>query len=376
MDVVLVKRAWDGEQDRAYLSVGAVTRRGPVHVVHDLPHLVVESLFGIGDGLWGELAAGAHAAVGAVTTARDAKTRKRGRIVSGAATGAPTDSWLSDGHRLAKTVTNAVTNRWGEGPDTPAGVRVRLAAQGIPDLDALLARVSDEQIAAAIQGVRALEQRWLALPPGGTLRLTWPLSDRILDETGTMARMTSPNPVDALRLAIATERAVLDCVRPDQLALPSPCAGWDVAALINHTIGAYATFAAAMTGGSVAAADHAAGDHLAAFDAATAACLAGFEADGAMERTVRHQFGEIPAAVAISMITTDGLVHAWDLARATGQSTDLAPELSAGVLAGCQQSVTPELRGTDGTKPFGPEQPVADDAPVADKLAAFLGRTV
>ena len=44
-----------------------------MHVIHDLPHLVVESLFGIADGLRAELAAGSHAAAGQAATAREAK---------------------------------------------------------------------------------------------------------------------------------------------------------------------------------------------------------------------------------------------------------------------------------------------------------------
>ena len=43
MEITLVKAAGPGEQDRAYLEVDGITRRGPVHVMHDLPHLVVES---------------------------------------------------------------------------------------------------------------------------------------------------------------------------------------------------------------------------------------------------------------------------------------------------------------------------------------------
>jgi hypothetical protein len=31
------------------------------------------------------------------------------------------------------------------------------------------------EIALAIRGVRHLEQRWMVVPPGGTLRLSWPL---------------------------------------------------------------------------------------------------------------------------------------------------------------------------------------------------------
>jgi hypothetical protein len=175
MEMTLVKAARPGDRDRAYLTVGGVTRRGPVHVIHDLPHLVVESLFAITDGLWGELAAGSHAAASQAAAARDPKRHKQGRIVSGAAAGTPTEMWLTPGHRRAKTITNCVANRWGDGPDTPRGVRDRVARADNPALADLLARVDDATIALAIEGVRDLEQRWLAVPPGGTLRLSYPL---------------------------------------------------------------------------------------------------------------------------------------------------------------------------------------------------------
>ncbi len=176
IEVTLVKAAWPGDRDRAWLTAAGVTRRGPVHVVHDLPHLVVESLFGIDDGLWAELTAGDHAVASHAAAARDPKRHKRGRIVSGAATGARTGEWLTPGHRRAKAITNCVANRWGDGPDTPAGVHDRAARLDDPSLQDLLARIDDQTIAMAIRGVRDLEQRWLAVPPGATLRLCWPLA--------------------------------------------------------------------------------------------------------------------------------------------------------------------------------------------------------
>jgi len=184
MEVTLVKAAGAGDRDRAWLTVAGVTRRGPVHVVHDLPHLAVESLFGLDDGLWAELAAGDHVAAGRAATARGPKRQKQGRIVSGAATGARTGEWLTLGHHRAKTLTNCVANRWGDGLDTPAGVRDRAARQNDPSLQDLLARVDDQTIAKAIRGVRDLEQRWLAVPPGGTLRLCWPLAPYFFAEPG------------------------------------------------------------------------------------------------------------------------------------------------------------------------------------------------
>ena len=44
MEITLVKAAGPGHRDRAWLTVGGVAQRGPVHVIRDLPHLVVESV--------------------------------------------------------------------------------------------------------------------------------------------------------------------------------------------------------------------------------------------------------------------------------------------------------------------------------------------
>ena len=173
--ITLVKAASPGARDRVYLERDAEAWQGPVHVVHDLPHLVVESLFAIEDGLWAELAARVHADAERAVTARDPKRQKKGRIVSGAASGARTDEWLTAGHRRAKLITNCVSNRSTDGPDTPAGVRARIARANDTAADELVGPLDDATIAAAIRGVQELARQWKDLPPGATLRLSWPL---------------------------------------------------------------------------------------------------------------------------------------------------------------------------------------------------------
>jgi hypothetical protein len=168
--------------DRTWLAVpGEPARQLAVHVVHDLPHLVVESLFGLGDGLWGVLAQGGFAA------ASQARTRSRGRRAR-LVTDVPLDDlgarhWA--GHVVAKAATNAVMNRWQDGPDTPDGVRARLRsgrAGGDPAdagyeqrVSELLARVDDDTITQAIAGTRRLSAAWAQLAPGEMLHLQWPL---------------------------------------------------------------------------------------------------------------------------------------------------------------------------------------------------------
>jgi hypothetical protein len=183
-DVAIVK----GETaagDRTWLSLpDGTARRAAVHVVHDLPHLVVEAAFALDDGLWGTLAAGGfEPASRAVTRRAVSKRSVSGRSVSrhGGRIRLVTDAPFDDlatrnwpAHTVAKAAVNAVLNRWGDGPDTADGVRERLRRTG-PQAAELAGQLSDEQIRVAAAGSRRLYREWAALPVAGTLRVTWPL---------------------------------------------------------------------------------------------------------------------------------------------------------------------------------------------------------
>ena len=182
-----------------------------------------------------------------------------------------------------------------------------------------------------------------------------------------------------LEQAIAATRSVLTGVRPDQLAAGTPCQSWKVSDLINHIVGGQHFFAAAANGEPPAggdAPDFSAGDYLAAFDQGTAASLAAFSADGAMERIMHLPFGDMPGSAFVGIAATDTFTHGWDLATATGQSTDLAPDLAAGLLVGARAAISDSFRGPDGKAPFGALQEAPAGSSNADQLAAFLGRTV
>ena len=180
-----------------------------------------------------------------------------------------------------------------------------------------------------------------------------------------------------LEQAIATTRSVLANVTPDQLDGDSPCSQWKVRDVVNHIVGGQHFFAAAVRGETPdgGETDFTSGDIVAAFDDAAQQCVTGFQADGAMEKIVSLPFGDMPGSAVMGLVTTDTFTHAWDVAKATGQDTDLAPELADQLLQGAQAMIQPAFRSEEGTV-FGFEQPAPDDAPNADKLAAFLGRTV
>ena len=178
--------------------------------------------------------------------------------------------------------------------------------------------------------------------------------------------------------ATATTRSVLARVSSDQYDQPTPCASWDVRALINHVVGGTRFYAAAMnaTPFTDAGADYTGGDVLAAYDEGAAAALGAFAAPGAMDRMVDLPFGTLPGAVFIGIASTDQFTHAWDLARATGQSTDLAPDFARQLLDNARNVLPDNLRGAEGAAAFGAKQEAAGDASTADQLAAFLGRRV
>ena len=171
--------------------------------------------------------------------------------------------------------------------------------------------------------------------------------------------------------------AVLTKVEPKDLDAPTPCASWDVRALVNHFVGTARWWAATIAGhDDVADVDYAAGDFVAEYEQSIRIAVAAFSADGALDRTVRLPFGEFPGAVLLNLATMEQFTHGWDLARATGQPTDLDPGLAAGLLSQARLAIADAYRGPDGQALFGPAGAVPAGAGPADQLAAYLGRVV
>jgi uncharacterized protein (TIGR03086 family) len=183
---------------------------------------------------------------------------------------------------------------------------------------------------------------------------------------------------EPLQASLRTSRAVLSNVTRDQMDLPTPCASWKVSDLVNHLVGAQYLFVSGVNGTppSGESPDFSAGDYLAAFDEAAAASLAAFGAEGVLGKILDLPFGKMPGAAFMGLATTDSFTHAWDLAKATGQSTDLDPPLAASLLEASRQAIQPAFRGEEGKAPFGAERAAPAGATNADKLAAFLGREV
>ena len=95
----------------------------------------------------------------------------------------------------------------------------------------------------------------------------------------------------------------------------------------------------------------------AAWQGAVDAFIAGVNSPGALENIVPMPWGPTPGTVMYELLKFDVLVHAWDLARATGQSFDPSPDLRA------SGAFAPEVTPPAGASPI-------------ERLAAFTGRSV
>jgi uncharacterized protein (TIGR03086 family) len=180
--------------------------------------------------------------------------------------------------------------------------------------------------------------------------------------------------------AVASTTEIVKSTPAGQLDRPTPCAEWDVRALLNHVIGtlwlAGGLFSDQpprypMAPGGLPPADLAGDDPAAAYAEASAAALSAAVAGDALTRVHLTPLGEMPGPGLAGFTTLDVLVHGWDLAKATGQPADLDGRLAAHVLGFASRALaTPDSRAGR----ISPAVPAAADAPVTSRLAAFLGR--
>lgn len=166
-------------------------------------------------------------------------------------------------------------------------------------------------------------------------------------------------------------------VRPTQLTLPTPCPDWDVAALLRHVIGADRAYVALLHGGSaddfrrITSETEVGDDPAAAFAASSSAVMAAFAEEGALDRTVHHAIGDVPAQQLLGMRVTDWAVHGWDLAQAIGADDRLDDGLVEVLLARAQARA--EALYSSGY--FQRGAGVTESASAQDRMLDLLGRS-
>jgi uncharacterized protein (TIGR03086 family) len=156
-------------------------------------------------------------------------------------------------------------------------------------------------------------------------------------------------------------------------SLPTPCAGWSVAHVLQHAAGDQIGFAAALTGEPGPSFDPF--DPSGTIDGDPGAFL-----EDALERSARAWAGvdrtaaEVATPVPPHKMTPesgsaacalDAGVHAWDIAMACGGPSPLTPELARPMLEVAKQIVEP-LRA------WGAYAPALEPLPGDDDVAALL----
>lgn len=190
--------------------------------------------------------------------------------------------------------------------------------------------------------------------------------------------MTQSDVLTRFDRATDAAHSVIAAVSPEQLAAQSPCTEWSVRDVLNHLIGGQEFLTHALTTGSFDRAsfdrdrDFLTPDPATAFTTSAATLRTRITADGFLDTLAPTPFGPQPGAVLVEMRITEMLVHGWDVARATGQPTDLAPEVAEVALQGLARLRAKAPSGG----PFGAAQPASPDAPAADRLAALAGRSL
>jgi uncharacterized protein (TIGR03086 family) len=167
-------------------------------------------------------------------------------------------------------------------------------------------------------------------------------------------------------------------VTPGDWDKPTPNAEWNVAALVDHLIdehlwmppllGGQDLDAAAATVEAKKAASGA--DPAADWVDASAASEQAVVAPGALDRDVALSRGPTPASRYLVEMIFDLTVHSWDLGRAIGYEGAL-PDALVGFVFEIASASADEFASTGA---FAPPVPVADDAPMIDRLVAVTGR--
>jgi uncharacterized protein (TIGR03086 family) len=168
--------------------------------------------------------------------------------------------------------------------------------------------------------------------------------------------------------------AVVDGIRDDQLTAPTPC-DIPVAALLDHVVGLTAAFrdcAAKIpsTQPPESSADHLDPQWRTTIPRQLDELAAAWRDPAAWEGTATAGGVTMPAE-GIAHVAIDELVlHAWDLARATGQRFE--PDAASVEVVHGFTSQTAQQGGVEGL--FGPPVDVPADAPLFDRALGFSGR--
>jgi uncharacterized protein (TIGR03086 family) len=164
--------------------------------------------------------------------------------------------------------------------------------------------------------------------------------------------------------------------RTDALDRPTPCAEYDVRALLGHILATVERARVVGEDGDVhtqpvvvtGVPDDGWSEALAA---ATEKMQAVWADDTLLDRPSTVPWGKVPGRGAVWGYLNEALVHGWDLAVATGQDAEAEPAVAEAALAAVKRFLPAEMRG-EGI-PFNPVVEPAPGTGPTERLANWSG---
>lgn len=181
-----------------------------------------------------------------------------------------------------------------------------------------------------------------------------------------------------LNRAASALTEVVEGIEPGRLTAPTPCTEYAVRDLLNHLLfwgpsleGAARKEAVPPPASAESEVDLTEGDWKTAVVEQANRTAQAWSQPGAWSGSTRMVGpSEMPASLIGGMVTIEFAVHAWDLAKATGQSPSLDEDV-LGFAFGEMAKIAEQGRAMGA---FGPEVAVPDTAPLLDRLVALAGR--
>ncbi len=170
--------------------------------------------------------------------------------------------------------------------------------------------------------------------------------------------------------------AVVQRVDASQWDNPSPCEEWSAREVLGHVIWHTNRLAAACNGADQPAeqaeAEVAGDDPRATWSAARDSLLTALDSQGALQVPVEGPFGPSTVDASLVLSTFDAMTHAWDIAKATGQTPVIPSELAESAY----EMIAAAGDAVRGPGILGPAIEAPAGANIVDRYMALAGRQV
>jgi uncharacterized protein (TIGR03086 family) len=176
-------------------------------------------------------------------------------------------------------------------------------------------------------------------------------------------------------------KRVLSSTTAAQLSAPTPCAGYTVAAMLDHFMGLTIAFteaarktaqsdAGAPAGPLQASAQHLDPDWRRKIPVQLDALVAAWRGPSAWQGNTVAEGVTLPAHIMGVVALDELIIHGWDLARATGQPYQCDTASAEAIIQFLSQFADNRGKGTG----FGPVVEVAANASLLDRAVGLSGR--